>query len=46
MGGVAIRSFDDFRDAVSVYRLPRILLTALDLDLFTTIGSRTWAVPT
>lgn len=46
MGGAAIRSFDDFRDAVSAYRLPRILLTALDLDLFTAIGSRTWAVPT
>ncbi|MFQ5931956.1 MAG: SAM-dependent methyltransferase [Nitrospiraceae bacterium] len=46
MRGAAIRSFEDFRDAVSAYRLPRILLTALDLDLFTVIGSRTWPVPT
>ncbi|HKW85904.1 MAG TPA: methyltransferase [Nitrospiraceae bacterium] len=40
-----ISSFDDFRDAISAYRLPRILLTALDLDLFTVMGARSWTVP-
>lgn len=45
LGPDRIRSFDNFRDAVAAYRLPRILLTALDLDLFTVMGSRAWAVP-
>lgn len=40
-----ITSFDEFRDAVSAYRLPRILLTALELDLFTKIGTRRWTIP-
>lgn len=40
-----LRSFEDFRDAIFAYRLPRILLTALDLDLFTAMGNRSWAIP-
>ncbi len=40
-----ISTFDQFREAVSAYRLPRILLTALELDLFTTIGTRRWTIP-
>lgn len=40
-----ICTFDQFRDAVSAYRLPRILLTALALDLFTKIGTRRWTIP-
>ena len=40
-----IRTFQNFRDAVAAYRLPRILLTALDLDLFTVIGAKTWSLP-
>jgi len=40
-----ITTFDQFRDAVSAYRLPRILLTALELDLFTKIGVRPWTIP-
>ncbi len=40
-----IKKFDEFRDAVSAYRLPRIILAALDLDIFTAMGSRVWAVP-
>jgi ubiquinone/menaquinone biosynthesis C-methylase UbiE len=39
-----IRTFQDFRDAIAGYRLPRILLTALDLDLFTVIGAQTWSL--
>ena len=40
-----LRSFDEFRDAISAYRLPRILLTALDLNLFTVMGARSWTIP-
>lgn len=39
-----IHTFEDFRDAVAAYRLPRIIFTALDLDLFTAIGARAWTV--
>ncbi len=40
-----IATFDAFRDALSAYRLPRILLTALELKLFTIIGKRVWLLP-
>ncbi len=39
-----ITTFDEFRDAVSAYRLPRVLLAGLELNLFTTIGERTWTI--
>lgn len=39
-----IRNFEEFRDAVAAYRLPRIILTALDLDLFTAMGARPWTM--
>jgi len=39
-----IRTFNQFRDAIWGYRLSRVLLTALDLDLFTVMGTRTWKV--
>ena len=39
-----ITTFDEFRDAVAAYRLPRVLLASLELDLFTTIGKRLWTV--
>ncbi len=41
----SLKSFDAFRDAISAYRLPRILFTALDLDLFTALGTRAWSIP-
>lgn len=41
----AIRTFEEFRTALAAYRLPRIILTALDLDLFTAIGGRSWSIP-
>lgn len=41
----ALRNFDDFRDAIFAFRLPRILLTAIELDLFTAMGGRPWTVP-
>ncbi|HKY71667.1 MAG TPA: methyltransferase [Nitrospira sp.] len=37
-----IRTFEEFRDALSAYRLPRVLLTALEMKLFTVIGNTTW----
>ncbi len=37
-----IRTFDEFRDALSAYRLPRVILAALELKLFTVIGKATW----
>jgi SAM-dependent methyltransferase len=40
-----ITTFDEFRDAVSAYRLPRVLLAALELDLFTAVGTRSWTIP-
>jgi SAM-dependent methyltransferase len=40
-----ITTFEEFRDAVSAYRLPRVLLTALELNLFTVIGRKTWLLP-
>ncbi len=39
-----ITTFDKFRDAISAYRLPRVLLAALELDLFTAVGDRSWTV--
>jgi SAM-dependent methyltransferase len=40
-----IETFEQFRDAVSAYRLPRVILTALELNLFTMIGRSTWLLP-
>lgn len=39
-----IHNFEEFRDAVVAYRLPRVILTALDLDLFTVMGARPWTM--
>ena len=41
----SIRTFEDFRGAISAYRLPRILIAALELDLFTKVGRRAWTIP-
>lgn len=40
-----LSTFDDFRNAISAYRLPRVLIAALELDLFTTVGTGSWAIP-
>ncbi|WP_447971579.1 methyltransferase [Nitrospira sp. M1] len=39
-----IRNFEDFRDAFFGFRLPRIMLTALDLELFSVMGEKLWTV--
>ena len=35
-----VRTMDDFRDVVYSFRLPRVIATAMDLDLFTHMGGR------
>jgi SAM-dependent methyltransferase len=40
-----ITTFDEFREAVSAYRLPHVLLAALELDVCTAVGDRTWTIP-
>ncbi len=37
-----VRTMDDFRDVVYTFRLSRVIATAMDLDLFTHMGSRLW----
>ena len=37
-----IRTMDEFRDAAYAFRLSRVFVTALDLDLFTCMGQRFW----
>jgi ubiquinone/menaquinone biosynthesis C-methylase UbiE/predicted transcriptional regulator len=39
-----IQSFQQFRDVVYSFRLPRIIFTALDLDLFNRMNNRTWTM--
>ena len=40
-----IATFDDLRDAITDYRLPRVLIAALELNLFTAIGTGAWTIP-
>lgn len=40
-----INTFNEFRDAVTAYRLPHVLLAALELDVCTAIGDRVWTIP-
>jgi hypothetical protein len=37
-----ITTFDELRDAITEYRLPRVLVAALELDLFTAVGEHAW----
>jgi len=39
-----ITTFDDFRDAITAYRLPRVLIAALELNLFSAIGTDAWTM--
>jgi SAM-dependent methyltransferase len=41
----SITTFDEFRDAVAAYRLPRVLITALELNLYTVVADKTWTIP-
>jgi len=44
LGTYPIRTFDDFRNVAQLYQYSRTVLTALELDLFTAIGARTWSI--
>ena len=39
-----IATFDDLRNAITAYRLPRILIAALELNIFTAIGTNVWTI--
>ncbi len=39
-----IKSFDDFRETFFQFRLPRVLLTALDLHVFTVMDKKSWTI--
>ena len=40
-----IVTFDDLRDVITAYRLPRVLIAALELNLFTAIDTDAWTIP-
>lgn len=42
---ISIRSFNQFREAVYSFRLPRILFSALELDLFNIMEAQDWTIP-
>jgi len=44
MTAASITNIETFRDVLVAYRLPRVILTALELNLFTTLAGQTWTV--
>ena len=40
-----IQNFMDFRDAVFSFRLPRIILSAIELNIFSVMGQKQWTIP-
>lgn len=44
LGTFPVRTFDDFRNVAQLYQYSRVILTGLELDLFTAIGKRSWPV--
>src|SRR5689334_9945718 len=41
---VPVKTFDEFRDLLSEYRLPLVILCALELRLFTEMADRRWTM--
>ncbi|WP_447598763.1 methyltransferase [Nitrospira sp. Nam80] len=39
-----ITDFERFREAITAYRLPRVIVSALELDLFTAVGTESWSI--
>ncbi|MCX5723429.1 MAG: methyltransferase [Nitrospirae bacterium] len=39
-----IVTFDDLRNAITAYRLPRVLIASLELNIFTAIGTDIWTI--
>jgi len=44
LGAYPIKTFDDFRNITLLYQYSRVILSALDLDLFSVLGPRVWPV--
>ncbi len=44
LGTYPIRTFNDFRNVAQLYQYSRTILTALELNLFTAIGARSWSI--
>jgi SAM-dependent methyltransferase len=42
LGAYPIKTFDDFRNVAQLYQYSRAILAALEFDLFSAIGSRSW----
>lgn len=40
-----IANLETFRALLAAYRLPRVIVTALELNVFTTMGSGAWSIP-
>ncbi len=40
----SITTIEAFRAVLAAYRLPRVIVTALELDLFTAIAARPWSI--
>lgn len=44
LSSLPIHSFEQFRDAIYAFRVPRIILSALELELFSKMDDRTWTL--
>lgn len=44
LGTYPIKTFDDFRNIALLYQYSRVILSALELDLFSVLGSRAWPI--
>lgn len=44
LGRYPIETFDEFRRAAQLYQYSRVILTAIELDLFSVLGGRTWTI--
>lgn len=40
-----IGDFEELRDVLAAYRLPRVIIAGLELELFTRVGDKTWTIP-
>lgn len=43
-GAYPIKTFDDFRNIALLYQYSRVILSALELNLFSVLDSRTWPI--
>lgn len=45
MSAHPLTSIEAFRATLGAYRLPRVILSGIELNLFNVMGSRTWSIP-